>query len=82
MAQIAGGGLHRDKAAFDLHQSIGQGFIVPAGEAGEDQLARNARRRAGNDDGASLELLDMGKGKPKRDRTRYRLGSTIAEMFQ
>ena len=82
MAKIAGGGLHRDKAALDLHQSIGQGFVVPAGEAGEDQLARNARRRAGNDDGAGLQLLDVGESKSKRDRARCRLSSTIAEMFQ
>ena len=82
MAQIARGGFRRDEAALDLHQPISQGFVVPAGEAGEDQLARNASRRAGNDDGAGLQLLDVGESKSKRDRTRRRLGSTIAEMFQ
>ena len=56
MAQIARGGFGRDEAALDLHQPLGQGLVVAAGEAGEDQLARNARRRAGNDNGAGLQL--------------------------
>ena len=82
LAYIAHAGCERDELPLDLRQPIGLGSVIPAREAGQYQFARDASRRAGNDKGASLQLLDVGDGEPQRDRARRRLGSTIDMIFQ
>jgi hypothetical protein len=64
LVHLASETFERRKAALDMHQSLGQGFVVAPGKAGQDQLARDTGEAPGYGQRPRLQLFDVARRQP------------------